>query len=219
MQPLDCIHETIHQVKYLRPRVPTPVAPFARVCMSSRTSRGCCNPFKTMTSPMSSSGISISWRPLGTSTSSVLRRLCISFGFLSRRCFMCCAVVPRTSHLGSDKVVGRQGCRMHLRHMPPHGRFVRLDVGGPVLTLTRHHGTAMDRPSMPAATPNPFQPRPPSTHPTTHCTAPSLGTPDHPLVPATTLFSGHGFKAVCAPSCECALQIWNQITVLHLVFS
>ena len=35
---------------------PTPIAPFARVCTSSRTSQGCYNPVKTMTSPMSSSG-------------------------------------------------------------------------------------------------------------------------------------------------------------------
>ena len=67
---------------------PTPVAPFARVCATSRTSRGCSNPVKTMTLPMSSSGISISWRSLGTSISSVLRRLCVSFGLSSQRRFV-----------------------------------------------------------------------------------------------------------------------------------
>ena len=39
---------------------PTPVAPFARPCASSRTSRGCYNAVKTMPSPMSSGAISIS---------------------------------------------------------------------------------------------------------------------------------------------------------------
>ena len=84
---------------------PTPVAPFARVCTSSRTSQGCYNPVKTATSPISSSGISISWRSLGTSTSSVLRHLCVAFGVSSGRRFMHCAVVSRMSHWGSDKVV------------------------------------------------------------------------------------------------------------------
>ena len=36
----------------------TPVAPFARVCASSRTCRGCYNPVKTITSPMSSRRVS-----------------------------------------------------------------------------------------------------------------------------------------------------------------
>ena len=74
---------------------PTPIAPFARVCASSRTSRGCYNPVKTMTLPMSSSGISISWRSLGTSNASVRRRLCISGGFSSCKRFIRCAVAPR----------------------------------------------------------------------------------------------------------------------------
>ena len=91
---------------------PTPVAPFARVCVSSRASRGCYNPVKTMTSPMSSSGISISWTSLGTSSTFVLRFLCVWGGFSSRKRFMRYAVAPRMSHRGSDKVVHRKAVRV-----------------------------------------------------------------------------------------------------------
>ena len=86
---------------------PTPLAPITRLSTSSRTSRGY-NPVNTMTRCMPLSGISQSWRSLETSTSYVLRRLCISFGFSSRRHFMCCALASRTSHRGSDKVVRRK---------------------------------------------------------------------------------------------------------------
>ena len=61
---------------------------------------------------MSSSGISISRRSLGTSGASVLRFLCVSGGFSSRKRFMRCAVAPRMSHRGSDKVVRRKAVRV-----------------------------------------------------------------------------------------------------------
>ena len=93
---------------------PTPVALLARVCAPSRTSQGCYNPLKTMTSPMSSSGISISRRSLGTTSASVLRRLCVSGGFSSRRRFVRYAGAGRFSF-----PVG--GVDRALRPDPPKG--------------------------------------------------------------------------------------------------
>ena len=58
-----------------------------------------------MTSPMSSSGICMSWRSLGISSASALRFLCVSGGFSSRKRVMRYAVAPWMSHRGSDKVV------------------------------------------------------------------------------------------------------------------
>ena len=129
---------------------PTPVAPFARVCASSRTSRGCYNPVKTMTSPMSSSGISISWRSLGTSSASVLRFLCVSGGFSSRKRFMRCAVAPRMSHRGSDKVVRRKAVRVTTctwdicRHSDASSAWMLVDS---VQCCYEHNALSQTRPS------------------------------------------------------------------------